>query len=105
MKLLLEFDVFDDLIDVPPCVIEQREYYRNKFLDWVYNPRNKKRFCEKAIDQSGCAFESYFYTSQDFIDWLNKKALKHSTDQAQVVARSIPNAAELKKEGVPSIFF
>ncbi len=105
MKLLLEFDVFDDLIDVPQCVIENRERYRSKFLDWVYNPKNKKRFCEKAIDQSGCELEGYVYSAPDFIDWLNRKVLKQSPDKARIIASSIPNAEALKRDGIPSIFF
>ena len=105
MNLLLEFDVFDDLIDVPQCVIENRERYRNKFLDWVYNPRNKKRFCEKAVDQSGCKFEAYVYSSPDFIDWLNQKVLKQSLYKAQMIARNVQNFDELKRDGIPVIFF
>ena len=105
MKLLLEFDVFDDLIDVPQCVIENCERYRDKFLDWVYHPRNKKRFCEKAADQSGCKFEAYVYSSMDFIDWLNRKVLKQSPHKATILSRDVQNYEDLKKDGIPVIFF
>ena len=105
MQLLVDFDVYTDLFDVPQCVIENRERYRKKFLQWVYDPKNKKRFTERAADAGGQVFEALTYGGADFLVWLNTKALRASPEKARIIAHGVQNYEEFQANGVPLIFF
>ena len=105
IKLLLEFDVFADLIDVPQHIVEKREYYKKKFLNWLYHPKSKHRFRENAVDLSGVKFTVMNYRSDAFVEWLNAKVLKDSEHKAYVIVQDVNNYEQLLNEGVPSIFF
>ncbi len=41
MKLLVQFDVDADIIDVPQKVIDNRDRYRNQFNKWITDPSVK----------------------------------------------------------------
>ncbi len=106
MKLYVEIDFYAQVIDVPAHIIEKREYYRNKFLDWIYNPKVKHPYREVAVDASGKFFVAMVYDGQAFVDWLNRKVLK-GTDEAAVMLEPEIEIGDRPwvEEGLPYIFF
>ena len=105
MRLLLEFDISADIIDVPQNVIDNREYYQKKFFNWLYNPLVKHRFREKAYDADGHRFIAMHYRGDAFVEYLNLKVLKKEPYQASIVEEYVHNFEKLKKEGMPYLFF
>ena len=101
MKLLIEFDVYSDIVDVPEFVIKDIQKYRNKFLDWLYNPKIKHKYWRIGRDASGRRFKGVCYGSDAFIEWLNAKVLKDSEEKATLVE----SETEYDGNDYPKIFF
>ena len=97
MRLLVEFDVDADIIDVPQSVIDNREILRRRFLKWLYDRGTKHKYWTKAGDTMGVVFRS-----DAFVEWLNKKELKYSDEKAVVLQQYV--SAE-NEEKLPSVFF
>lgn len=106
MKLYLELDVYAQIIDVPPRIIEKKDYFRNKFLNWLYNPEVKHNYRVKAVDSSGNPFVGMQYDGYAFIDWLNRKVLKGTGETAVMLEPDIEiDEHRNHSEGLPCIFF
>ena len=98
MQMLVEFDVSADIIEVPSFVVEKRKHYRKKFLDWLYNPAVKHSYWVK----SSSGWKGVCFGTDAFVEWLNKKVLKHSDEKAVVVQRDVSHE---NSNNLPSIFF
>lgn len=106
MKLYVEIDFYAQVIDVPSHIIEKREYYRNKFLDWIYNPKVKHLYREVSVDASGKFFVGMVYDGYAFVDWLNRKVLKETNEVAVMLEPEIEiDEQHWISEGIPYIFF
>ena len=106
MKLYVEIDFYAQVIDVPGHIMEKREYYRDKFLDWIYNPKVKHPYREVAVDASGKFFVAMVYDGQAFVDWLNRKVLKGTGETAMMLEPKIEiGDRPWVREGLPYIFF
>lgn len=103
MKLLVEFDVDADIIDVPEFIVNDRNLYRKRFWKWLSNKGIKHRYWVKGRDASGNEFIGLCYRSDAFVEWLNKKVLKNGTRQA-VILESHVNINDYH-DVLPSIFF
>lgn len=101
MKLLIEFDVYSDIVDVPEFVINDINKYRNRFLDWMYNPKVKHKYWRKDVDAFGHKFKGVCYGSEAFIEWLNTKVLKNSEEKAALVEAE----TDYDGDSYPKIFF
>lgn len=102
MYLIVEFDLNSDLVSVPERVVENIDVVRHSFLRWVYSPQNKKKFVKKVESSDGQSFECICYNSEEFIDWLNKKALQAGENKATLVEKNIDRQS---CRNYPSIFF
>lgn len=91
MKMVVEFDIGADLIEVPEWVIGEREQLRRRFLKWLFDPGVKHRWKLGG----GCC-----YRSDAFVYWLNKKAMKHG-ERAVVLEMEVRDW----DRSLPSIFF
>lgn len=105
MQLLIEFDVFADLIDVPDFVIEQKDTLRNSFLNWMYNPKVKHKYWVTCKDKDGVKYRTLRYRSDAFIEWLNKKVLKGNLQRAVLIEENVTNWPSEQFSSIPSIFF
>ena len=97
MRLLVEFDIDADIIDVPQSVIDNREILRRRFLKWLYDKGTKHKYWTKAGNTMGVAFRS-----DAFVEWLNKKELRCSDEKATVLWQHVSSDNE---ENLPSVFF
>ena len=91
MKMIVEFDISADLIEVPAHVVENRERLRRQFLKWLTGWEGSRRW-----RKGGC----YCYRSDAFVEWLNKKVLPRE-EQAKVLETMLRDWDET----LPSIFF
>lgn len=106
MKLYIEMDVYAQIIDVPAHIVERKDYYRNKFLDWIYNPKTKHNYRMETVDASGNVFVGLCYDGNAFVDWLNRKVLKLNGEVAVMLESDIEiDECFWKSEGMPFIFF
>ena len=106
MKLYVMLDFTAQLIDVPQHVIENKDFYRNKFLDWLYNQKIKHQYRTKALYASGHVFVGMCYDAGAFVEWLNKKVLSKSGDKATIIATNLDiDERAWKDAGIPFIFF
>ena len=53
MKLVLEFDLDADMIEVPQSVIDQRELLQKRFCKWLYDPQTRHNYWVTMRDSSG----------------------------------------------------
>ena len=102
MRMLVEFDVDADIIDVPQYVIDDRERYRNQFYKWLSDPSVRHKYWHKYRSTDGCEFVGLCYRSDAFVEWLNKK-LRKAGDSASVVQTHV--AIDDYRNSLPSIFF
>ncbi len=104
--MYIEFDVIAEMIDVPEHVIQKKDYYRNKFLDWLYNPRVKHGYRVAAYDAAGKKFVGMCYGAEAFVQWLNEKVLRGTGETATLVATNLDIDEQAWKDaGIPYIFF
>ena len=98
MKMLIEFDVNADIIEVPAFIIDDRELYRSRFLKWLYDKSvHHKYWVTFSNGTKGVCFRS-----NALIEWLNKKVLKDHEEKAVLVAEEVD--IDLYRN-LPSIFF
>ena len=102
MKLVVEFDIYADLLEVPASVVEQRNKLRNQFLDWLYNPKSRHNHYKYMVDAAGRRTKCMVYGTKEFVEWLNRKALRSSEEKATIAASDIDTD---QYKDVPSIFF
>ena len=102
MKMLVEFDVDADIIDVPQYVIDNRQHYRNQFLEWLYDPSVKHKYRRTWTCADGSKFVGMSYRSDAFVEWLNRK-LRKAGDMSTVVQTGV--SIEEYQNVLPSIFF
>ena len=98
MQMMLEFDINADIIDVPQFIIENRELYRSRFLKWLYDKNIHHKYWVKFPDGD----KGLCYRADAFVEWLNKKILKGSTDRAEIVLEEVDIDAY---RHLPSVFF
>lgn len=91
MKMVVEFDISADIIDVPEWVILEREALRRRFLKWLYSWDGSRRW-----KRGGC----YCYRSDAFVEWLNRKVLREG-ERAEVLEIGVREW----DERLPDIFF
>ena len=101
MKLVVQFDVTADLIEVPAKVVEKRESLRTRFLKWLYDPHSKHKYRVKVTDSHGKIYIGMQYRSDAFVEWLNKKVLKNSDEKAIILQEHIIDYPE----DMPTVFF
>ena len=98
MKMMLEFDINADIIDVPQFVIDDRELYRIRFLKWLYDKSiHHKYWVTFSNGTKGVCFRS-----DAFVEWLNKKVLKNSVEKAKICLVEVNIE---KYRNLPSVFF
>ena len=98
MKMMIEFDVNADIIEVPAFIIDDRELYRSRFLKWLYDKSvHHKYWVTFSNGTKGVCFRS-----NALIEWLNKKVLKDHVEKAVLVAEEVD--IDLYRN-LPSIFF
>ena len=102
MRMLVEFDVDADIIDVPQYVIDDRLRYRNQFYKWLSDPSVKHKYWRTYKSQDGSNYVCLCYRSEAFVEWLNKK-LRKAGDNVCVVQTHV--AIDDYRDTLPSIFF
>lgn len=85
MKLVVEFDVDVDIIDVPKTVIDNKDILQKKFLRWLYNKNSKHDYWKIIKYDNGSSFCGLQYRSDAFVNWLNKKVLADVNETATIV--------------------
>ncbi len=85
MKLILQFDVDADLLEVPQSVVENRELLQKKFTTWIYKIPNK--YWITARDSSGRKFRVLRYRGDAFVEWLNRSIL--TDEKARILQTAI----------------
>ena len=101
MKLVIEFDLDADLIDVPQKVIDNREALRKQFLKWLYNKETKHKYWNTIIDSSGNKRVCLCYRGDAFVEWLNRKILTKNSEKATLIQSHINDYAV----NLPTIYF
>lgn len=104
MRCYIEFDCHADIIDVPSSVGLRIKKYRNQFLDWIYDKRNKHKYWEKCSDGKGGSIDVVYYDVDAFVEWLNNRIIKDKFEPAIVVERNIIDSNACP-EGMLRIFF
>lgn len=89
MKLVLQFDLDADIIDVPEYVVENKDLLRKQFIKWLYAKSNKHNYWVIFCDESGRKYRGIKYRSDAFLEWLNKKILAKESEQAILVAEHV----------------
>jgi hypothetical protein len=104
MKMLVQFDIDADIIDVPQSVIDSRDGLRTKFLHWLHDRNNKHKYWVKLKDrQHGGYIWGLCFRSDAFVEWLNKKTLRDSSQKAVIVDEHV--CIDDMPDDMPYIFF
>ena len=101
MKMVVEFDIGADIIDVPQSVIDNRERLRTRFLKWLFDKNTKHKYWVEMKDSTGTKLRGVCYRSNAFVEWLNKKVLSKTGESAVVLAENIFEYPD----DLPKIFF
>ena len=101
MKMVVEFDVGADIIDVPQSVIDAREHLRTKFLKWLFDEKTKHKYWKEMTDSRGRKFRGVCYRSDAFVEWLNKKILAETEETAVILSSCVSQWPD----DLPKIFF
>lgn len=88
MKMIVEFDIDADIIDVPQRIIKERELIRRRFLKWLYDKGNKHKYCVQ-VENNGKKYDALCYRSDALVEWLNKKVLQNSVEKATIVKQHV----------------
>lgn len=105
MKLYISSHGLGEVIDVPAHVVEKRNDYRKRFLDWLYNPKVKHKYRVDSVDATGKKFIGLCYGAEAFVEWLNKKVLRNGKS-AKVLETDLDTGPEAwEAAGLPYIFF
>lgn len=89
MRLVLEFDLDADIIEVPQYVLENKEILQKKFLKWLYSKQTKHPYWIMGRDSNGKKFKGVKYRSDAFVEWLNKKVLTEGMGQSSVIEEHV----------------
>ena len=82
-----------------------KDYYKSKFLDWLYNPRMKHKYRVEAYDATGKKIVGMCYGAEAFVEWLNKKILWKNGEEASVIATDLEIDEEAwRAADIPYIF-
>lgn len=98
MKMMVEFDINADIIEVPEIVVRDRELHRSRFLKWLYDKKIKHKYWVTFPD----GVKGVCFRSDAFVEWLNKKVLKDHPEKAVVLEQEVDYDAY---RHLPSIFF
>lgn len=98
MRLVLQFDVDADIIDVPQSVINKKDILSEKFLDWLYNKHNNHKYW---IITNGGKKSGVCYRSDAFIEWLNKKICMESGQKATLLSEYVDSYPD----NLPTLYF
>ena len=101
MRMVIQFDLDADIIEVPEFIVENRELMKRRFWKWLSNKSIKHKYWVTAIDGSGKEFTGLRYRGDAFVEWLNKKVLDQEDQKAQMVEEHI---LDYPKD-MPCIFF
>lgn len=101
MKMVIQFDLDADIIEVPEFVVENRELMKRRFWKWLSNKSIKHKYWVTAIDGSGKEFTGLRYRGDAFVEWLNKKVLVQDDLKAYIVEKHVRDYPK----DMPSIFF
>ena len=101
MKMIVEFDLDVDIIDVPQCVIDSKDRLRSRFLKWLYDESFHHKYWVDTKDASGRKIRGLRYRSDAFVEWLNKKVLSKTGEAAVVLDTHVAE----HPENLPKIFF
>ena len=84
-------------MDVPQCVIDNREHLRKQFIKWLFSPDVKPKYTVIHNGHRGVC-----YRSEAFAAFLNEKILCDSKEKAVVLEQyvSIKNI-----DNLPSVLF
>jgi hypothetical protein len=86
MRLVLQFDMNADIIDVPQIVIDKKDILYDRFFFWLYDQHNNHKYWVNNKEKSKYGV---CYRSDAFIEWLNKKVLKESEHKAKLLSEYI----------------
>ena len=103
MKLLIEFDLDADIIEVPPFVVDQREVLKRRFWKWISNRSIKHKYWVEMQDDHGKYHYGLQYRADAFVEWLNKKQITNDAERAYVVEKHVN--IDAFHQVLPSIFF
>ena len=103
MKLLIEFDIDADIIEVPKFVIDQRQSLKSRFWKWISDKSIKHKYWVKLGKDCGSCYYGLQYRADAFVEWLNKKYIKNDSEKAYVVEEHV-NIDDFHHT-LPSIFF
>lgn len=101
MRMVIQFDLDADIIEVPELIVENRELMKRRFWKWLSNKSIKHKYWVTAIDGSGKEFTGLRFRGDAFVEWLNKKVLDQEDQKAQMVEEHI---LDYPKD-MPCIFF
>lgn len=101
MKMVVEFDIGADIIDVPQSVIDNRERLRTRFLKWLYDKNTQHKYWVEMKDSTGKKLRGVCYRSNAFVEWLNKKVLSKTGETAVVLTENVFEYSD----DLPKIFF
>ena len=97
MRMIVEFDVDADMIDVPQHVIDHLEALRTEFLRWLYDRKNPHRYWVKMGSVQGVC-----YRSDALVEWLNGYILRDTSEKAVILEQHISRDICYN---LPSVFF
>lgn len=98
MKLVLQFDMDADIIDVPQSVLDQKDTLSDKFLTWIYNKQSNHKYWVKMQGDKKYGVQ---YRSDAFIEWLNRYFLKNSEEKATLLTEHICDYPD----DLPTLYF
>lgn len=101
MKMVVEFDIDADIIDVPQFVVDQREKLRRQFLKWLNNKSVKHQYWVRYKSNGNKEIVGLRYRSDAFVEWLNKKILVTTEETARVLEEKCFDYSD----DLPKIFF
>lgn len=101
MRLLLTFDYYADIIDVPPRVIDDLAYFKNGFYDWLYDKSNHHAYWISDKGEHDGSQDAVMYGSEAFLEWLNTYALTEGERAALVTG----DLDEWDDVDLPSMWF
>jgi len=103
VKLLIEFDIDADIIEVPQFVVDQREVLRRRFWKWISDKTIKHKYWVEMRDDHGNSCYGLRFRADAFVEWLNKKHITDSSEKAYIVEKQV-NIDDFH-QALPSIFF
>ena len=101
MKMVIQFDLDADIVEVPDFIVENRELMKRRFWKWLSNKSIKHKYWVTSIDSAGKKFLGLRYRGDAFVEWLNKKVLVQEDQKAYIVEKHVRDYPK----DMPSIFF